>query len=443
MNCKITKFETDIQSNSLKKRILALQYLSMHLLYNFSTFLASRLILLAPFFSNKMSLFVRGRKLVVDTLKNKLKESDKSIWFHCASLGEYEQGVPIIKKTKEEFPDHKIIVTFFSPSGFEVKKNNTLTDCTVYLPLDTPKNAKTFIDLVQPSLAIFIKYEFWPNYLFELKKKNIPTILVSGLFREEQVFFKIYGAFMRKTLNCFNHFFVQDETSKELLKSINIKNITVSGDTRFDRVSDQLSMNNKLNFISLFKQKQFCLVCGSTWPKDESILINHINKFSNNTKFIIAPHEVNNLKIESLKKKLKVKTILYSDREKYNISDYQVLIIDTVGLLSKVYSYADTAYIGGGIGMGANGLHNILEAATFGVPIIIGENYTNFPEAKKLKELNGLFSVATPQEFTDIFNQLKTDSSFCKKTGLISKNFILKNRGATNIVLNYLQKLKI
>ena len=415
----------------------------MHSLYNFSTFIASKLILLSPIFSPKMSLFVKGRRSVIDTIKSTLKKGDKTIWFHCASLGEYEQGVPVIKKIKEEFPDHKIIVSFFSPSGFEVKKNDKLADCTVYLPLDTPKNAKNFIDLLQPSVAIFIKYEFWPNYLFELKKKNIPTILVSGLFRKDQVFFKFYGGFMRRTLNSFSHFFVQDQLSKNLLEQLKISQVSVSGDTRFDRVSDQLSVNNELDFMALFKQDLFCLICGSTWPKDESILINYINNFSNNTKFIIAPHEVNNLRIESLKKKLKVKTVLYSDIEKYNISDYQVLIIDTVGLLTKVYSYADVAYIGGGIGMGANGLHNILEAATFGVPIIIGKNYTNFPEAKKLKKLNGLFSVASPQEFIDIFNQLKTDAPFCEKTGLISKNFILNNRGATDIILNYLQKLQI
>jgi 3-deoxy-D-manno-octulosonic-acid transferase len=415
----------------------------MHSLYNFSTFIASKLILLSPIFSPKMSLFVKGRRSVIDTIKSTLKKGDKTIWFHCASLGEYEQGVPVIKKIKEEFPDHKIIVSFFSPSGFEVKKNDKLADCTVYLPLDTPKNAKNFIDLLQPSVAIFIKYEFWPNYLFELKKKSIPTILVSGLFRKDQVFFKFYGGFMRRTLNSFSHFFVQDQLSKNLLEQLKISQVSVSGDTRFDRVSDQLSVNNELDFMALFKQDLFCLICGSTWPKDESILINYINNFSNNTKFIIAPHEVNNLRIESLKKKLKVKTVLYSEREKYNISDYQVLIIDTVGLLTKVYSYADVAYIGGGIGMGANGLHNILEAATFGVPIIIGKNYTNFPEAKKLKKLNGLFSVASPQEFIDIFNQLKTDAPFCEKTGLISKNFILNNRGATDIILNYLQKLQI
>ena len=413
----------------------------MHSLYNFSTFIASKLILLSPLFSPKMSLFVKGRKSVIDTIKSTLKKGDKTIWFHCASLGEYEQGVPIIKKTKEEFPDHKIIVSFFSPSGFEVKKNDKLADCTVYLPLDTPKNAKNFIDLLQPSVAIFIKYEFWPNYLFELKKKNIPTILVSGLFRKDQVFFKFYGGFMRKTLNSFSHFFVQDQLSKSLLEQIKFEGVTVSGDTRFDRVNDQLSMNNELDFMPLFKQDLFCLLCGSTWPEDESILIHHINNFSNNTKFIIAPHEVTKKRVENIKKKLKVKTVLYSEIGTTNISDCQVLIIDTIGLLTKIYNYANVAYIGGG--MGETGLHNILEAATFGVPIIIGENYTNFPEAKKLKKLNGLFSVATPQEFIDIFNQLKTDAPFCEKTGLISKNFILNNRGATDIILNYLQQLQI
>jgi 3-deoxy-D-manno-octulosonic-acid transferase len=290
-------------------------------------------------------------------------------------------------------------------------------------------------------VAIFIKYEFWPNYLFELKKKNIPTILVSGLFRKDQIFFKFYGGFMRRILNSFSHFFVQDQLSKSLLEQIKFEAVTVSGDTRFDRVNDQLSMNNELDFMNLFKQDLFCLVCGSTWPEDESILIHHINNFSNNTKFIIAPHEVTKKRVENIKKKLKVKTVLYSEIGTTNISDCQVLIIDTIGLLTKIYNYANVAYIGGG--MGETGLHNILEAATFGVPIIIGKNYTYFPEAKKLKELNGLFSVATPQEFTNVFNQLKKDTSFCEKTGVISKNFILNNRGATNRVLNYLQQLKI
>ena len=221
----------------------------MHLLYNFSIFITSKLISLTAFFSKKMSLFVYGRKTVFNTLKETIRPDDKTIWFHCASLGEYEQGVPIMEKTKELFPNYKIIVTFFSPSGFEVKKNSTLANTIVYLPIDTVSNAKKFIELAHPSLAIFIKYEFWPNYLFQLKEKNIPTLLVSGLFRKDQMFCKPYGGFMRKTLNSFDHFFVQDNTSKDLLKSINIKEITVSGDTRFDRVSNQLLQDLSLIHI--------------------------------------------------------------------------------------------------------------------------------------------------------------------------------------------------
>ena len=279
----------------------------MHLLYNFSTFITSKLILLTTFFSKKMSLFVHGRKIVFDTLKESIHPDDKTIWFHCASLGEYEQGVPIMEKTKELFPDYKLIVTFFSPSGFEVKKNSTLANIILYLPIDTVSNAKKFIELAHPSLAIFIKYEFWPNYLVQLKEKNIPTFLVSGLFRKDQLFFKPYGGFMRKVLNSFDHFFVQDETSKELLNNINIKETTVSGDTRFDRVNNQLSQDNTLDFISDFKQHNLCIVCGSTWPEDEAVLIDYINKAPENVKFIIAPHKINASKIESFKKNIQKK----------------------------------------------------------------------------------------------------------------------------------------
>ncbi|MGY8934332.1 MAG: 3-deoxy-D-manno-octulosonic acid transferase, partial [Flavobacteriales bacterium] len=356
-----------------------------------------------------MSLFVHGRKTVFDTLKESINPDDKTIWFHCASLGEYEQGVPIMEKTKELFPDYKLIVTFFSPSGFEVKKNSTLANTIVYLPIDTVSNAKKFIELAHPSLAIFIKYEFWPNYLFQLKEKNIPTLLVSGLFRKDQMFFKPYGGFMRKTLNSFDHFFVQDKISKDLLKSINIKDITVSGDTRFDRVSNQLLQNNTLAFISEFKQNNLCIVCGSTWPEDEAVLIDYINKAPDDVKFIIAPHKINASKIESFKKNIQKKSILFSTKEGTNISDYKVFIIDTVGLLTKIYSQADIAYVGGG--MGLTGLHNILEPATFGVPIVIGNRFEKFPEAKELKELKGLFSISNAAECSEILKKLVTDKN--------------------------------
>ena len=412
----------------------------MHLLYNFSIFITSKLILLTTFFSKKMSLFVDGRKTVFDTLKESINPDDKTIWFHCASLGEYEQGVPIMEKTKELFPNYKIIVTFFSPSGFEVKKNATLANIVLYLPIDTVSNSKKFIELAHPSLVIFIKYEFWPNYLFQLKEKNIPTLLVSGLFRKDQMFFKPYGGFMRKVLNSFDHFFVQDETSKDLLKGINIKDITVSGDTRFDRVSNQLLQDNTLAFISEFKQNNLCIVCGSTWPEDEAVLIDYINKAPDDVKFIIAPHKINASKIESFKKNIQKKSTLFSTKEGINLSDYKVFIIDTVGLLTKIYSQADIAYVGGG--MGLTGLHNILEPATFGVPIVIGNRFEKFPEAKELKELKGLFSISNAAECSEILKKLVTDKNARIESGKIAKAFIENNKGATTKTMNYIKHLK-
>jgi 3-deoxy-D-manno-octulosonic-acid transferase len=387
-----------------------------------------------------MSLFVDGRKKVFNTLKETIHPNDKTIWFHCASLGEYEQGVPIMEKTKELFPDHKLIVTFFSPSGFEVKKNTTLANIVLYLPIDTVSNAKKFIELAHPSLAIFIKYEFWPNYLIQLKEKNIHTFLVSGLFRKEQIFFKPHGVFMRKVLNSFDHFFVQDETSKELLNNINIKETTVSGDTRFDRVSNQLLQDNTLAFISEFKQNNLCIVCGSTWPEDEAVLIDYINKAPDHVKFIIAPHEINTSKIESFRKNIQQKSSLFSTKKSTNISQYNVLIIDTVGLLTKIYSHADIAYIGGG--MGDTGLHNILEPAIFRVPIVIGNRFEKFPEAKELRELKGLFSISNATECSKTLEKLVTDKNTRIESGKIAKEFIENNKGATNIIMNYIKQLK-
>jgi len=387
-----------------------------------------------------MSLFVDGRKKVFNTLKETIHPNDKTIWFHCASLGEYEQGVPIMEKTKELFPDHKLIVTFFSPSGFEVKKNTTLANIVLYLPIDTVSNAKKFIELAHPSLAIFIKYEFWPNYLIQLKEKNIHTFLVSGLFRKEQIFFKPHGVFMRKVLNSFDHFFVQDGTSKELLNNINIKEATVSGDTRFDRVSNQLLQDNTLAFISEFKQNNLCIVCGSTWPEDEAVLIDYINKAPDHVKFIIAPHEIKTSKIESFRKNIEKKSSLFSTKKSTNISQYNVLIIDTVGLLTKIYSHADIAYIGGG--MGDTGLHNILEPAIFRVPIVIGNRFEKFPEAKELRELKGLFSISNATECSKTLEKLVTDKNTRIESGKIAKEFIENNKGATNIIMNYIKQLK-
>lgn len=390
-------------------------------------------------FSKKIKLFVDGRKDVVHILGKNISTSDKTIWFHCASLGEFEQGVPIMEEMKKAKPDHKIIVSFFSPSGYEIKKNTPLADVVVYLPMDTPLNAKRFIDAIHPSLSIFVKYEFWPNYLLQLKKKNIPTLLVSGVFRDNQIFFKPYGGFMRKALKSFNHFFLQEENSIKLLNSIGFKNTTLSGDTRFDRVSHQIEMNNTLKFAKEFKGDSLCIVCGSTWPEDEAVLLDYINSAPRNVKFIIAPHKIEQSKIEAFTEKLyKQKVILHSQKDDVNLAEYSVLIIDCIGLLTKLYSYADIAYVGGA--MGRTGLHNILEPATFGVPIIIGRNYHEFPEAIRLRNLAGLFSISNPLELSDVLTKLVSDANYRKKTGMISGHFVNSNTGATKKVLDYIAK---
>jgi 3-deoxy-D-manno-octulosonic-acid transferase len=411
----------------------------MKTLYTIATYLAMPHLWAAQFFSAKLKLFVQGRKDTFTILSEKIKDGDNSIWFHCASLGEYEQGVPIMEAVKGLFPEYKIIVSFFSPSGYEQKKNSTFADVIVYLPLDTPANAQKFIHRAKPKLAFFVKYEFWPNYLFELSKQDIPTFLISGIFREDQVFFKGYGSFMRKALSTFDHLFVQDTASESLLKSIDLTNVTVSGDTRFDRVSHQIEQDNTVSFVEEFLQDATCVICGSTWPEDEAVLLESMNKASERVKYIIAPHKMTASKIESFRKKLKVPSVLFSEKEGEILSEFSVLIIDTIGLLAKIYSYADIAYIGGA--MGNTGLHNILEAATFGVPIVIGKNHSEFPEAARLQSLAGLFSIASEKECSNILDKLINDTTFRNKTGMIAGHFVNKNTGATQTTVDYISKL--
>lgn len=410
----------------------------MFFLYNQIVFIAGFLLKIVALFSPKMALFVKGRKDVFKTLEAKIQANDKSIWFHAASLGEYEQGLPVIEKIKEKYPSHKIIVTFFSPSGYEVRKNNTVANCTVYLPLDTQKNAKQFIELTNPELVFFIKYEYWPNYLNELKKRNIKTYLISGILRENQAFFKWYGGFYRKSLDAFDFFFVQNESSKQLLQSLGHQNVLVSGDTRFDRVSTILEKNNTLDFIAEFKDNKITVVVGSSWPKDEEIIAQYINEYSNeNVKFIIAPHNIKAEQIAKLKALITKPTALFSEKENQSLSDQQVFIIDTIGILTKIYSYADIAYVGGGFGN--PGIHNILEPATFGIPIVIGPNYSHFAEATALVKLEGCVSIANNKDLLETFDDLiyKPDIRFQK--GAICRQFVQQNKGATAIILNHLQ----
>lgn len=410
----------------------------MQSLYNFTIRIAEKLIPLTGMFSEKMKLFVEGRRNVLFELAKKITAQDRTIWFHAASLGEYEQAVPVIKEVRKQFPRHKIVLTFFSPSGYEVKKGSQLVDVVTYLPLDTLRNAKEFLNIVHPDQALFIKYEFWPNYLTELKRRDIRTLLVSGGFREDQIFFKSYGKWMRFYLQSFDHFFVQNTLSRNLLNSIGFENVTVSGDTRFDRVSHQIEQDNSLDFIAEFKNGKRCVVAGSTWPEDEEMLVEFINTSPTDTKFIIAPHTLSPPKIIQLQRSIGVNSILFSQKAGKDLSSYQVFIIDTIGLLTKIYSYADIAYVGGA--MGNSGLHNILEPATFGLPIIIGKNYSRFPEAIKLEQLAGLYSVSTKHELESILSRFINEKHFRHKTGMISGHFISQHTGATRVISEYMAR---
>lgn len=407
-------------------------------LYNILTHIAAFHIKIAAVFNNKLKLGVEGRAKTFAVLKENIAIEDNIIWFHCASLGEYEQGLPVFEEIKASHPNHKIVLSFFSPSGFEIRKNTPIADCVIYLPLDTKLNAKQFLDLVHPELIVFVKYEIWPNYLLEIKKREINAILISALFRKNHSFFKFSGKWMQEALFAFNHIFVQNEESKELLKQIGYNEVTVSGDTRFDRVSNQLKLNNRLNFVETFKQDNLCVVAGSTWPEDEALLIDFINNDKSKTKYIITPHNIKSGQISKLKTKLTKVSVLYSEKESVDISNAKIFIIDTIGLLSKIYSYVDIAYVGGA--MGSTGLHNTLEPAVFGVPIIIGHNHEKFPEAKSMISNKGMFSIKNQAEFDFILNKLINDADFRIKSGKLNADYISKNRGAVKQIISYLNK---
>jgi 3-deoxy-D-manno-octulosonic-acid transferase len=415
----------------------------MFFLYNLFVQIASFGIKIVAFFSPKIKLFVDGRKNVFNILSSKINSNDKSIWFHAASLGEYEQGLPVIEKIKEKFPNHKIVVSFFSPSGYEVRKNNTVADATVYLPLDTKSNAKKFIKAINPEMVFFIKYEYWPNYLNELKNANIKTYLISGIFRENQAFFKWYGGFYRNALKTFEYFFVQNENSKKLLNSLGFQNVKISGDTRFDRVVSILERDNSLDFIEQFlsvraqsRTNQTTIVIGSSWPKDEELLIQFINQSSDDVKFIIAPHNIKQEQISNLKSQIQKETVLFSEKEEKNLCDFQVFIIDTIGILTKIYSYADIAYVGGGFGN--PGVHNILEPATFGVPIVIGPNYSHFAEATALVKMEGCISIENPKDLYEVFTELIYKIDIRHEKGHICETFVQMNKGATQTIMKHI-----
>lgn len=408
----------------------------MLFLYNLLLLFASQIVKFLAVFSPKIKLFVDGRKTVFQNLESRISSTDKTIWFHAASLGEFEQGLPVMEKIKKEFPNHKIVVTFFSPSGYEVRKNNSIADACVYLPFDTKSNAQKFLKLVHPDLVFFIKYEYWPNYLNELKKLNIKTYLISGIFRKNQAFFQWYGGFYRNALKAFDYFFVQNESSKLLLQKLGYKNVKISGDTRFDRVVSILETDNSLDFIKLFKNNTITIVIGSSWPKDESLLVNYINQTNEKVKFIIAPHNIKVEQIQELRNSITKKTVLFSEKENTDLSNYDVLIVDTIGILTKIYSYADIAYVGGGFGN--PGVHNILEPAAFGIPIIVGTNYSHFAEAVALVHQEGCISIANQNELNDTFSNLISNEDIRHEKGHICSTFVQMNKGATNVIMKHI-----
>lgn len=410
----------------------------MFAIYNTAVAIASLFLKLIAFFSPKIRLFVDGRKDTFSVLETQLSDTDDVIWVHTASLGEFEQGLPLIERLRETYPSHKILVTFFSPSGFEVKKNTPVAHLTTYLPLDTKKNARKFIGLVKPKLALFVKYEIWPNYLKVLEQQEVPTLLVSAIFKKKQSYFKWYGGFMRNALGNFSHIFVQDKHSQKLLKEIHLDKVTVSGDTRFDRVSEILDRGNSLDFMERFKGPHFCMVAGSTWPEDEAILTGYINACEQNFKYVLAPHNIKPEHIRRLVLALDKKTVLYSEMEGQNLPDFEVLVLDTIGLLTKVYSYADLAYVGGAF---ATGLHNTLEPAVFGIPVIIGPEYKGFKEAEELVDRKGIHVINDLPGFGELMDRFIAHPEFLERTGEINRSYVTENKGASVQIVQYIRTL--
>ncbi|PHN94487.1 3-deoxy-D-manno-octulosonic acid transferase [Maribacter sp. 6B07] len=411
----------------------------MYILYNFIAVIASVILKGLALVNTKLSLFVNGRKNSLSIIEKSISKEDKVIWIHAASLGEFEQGLPVLEQLKLSYPHYKTLLTFFSPSGYEVKKNSKVADVICYLPLDTKNNVKSFIKMAHPDIAIFIKYEIWPNYLAALKNLNTPTFLISALFKKKQSYFKWYGHFMRKALKNFTHIFVQNSMSSDLLKSIGLKNVTVAGDTRFDRVLEITKRNNDLEFMKLFKDEQFCFVAGSTWSEDERLLIDYINQSKYAIKYVIAPHTMKADHIKNIVSSIDKSVICYSDlNEKVVLKDYDVIIIDTIGLLTKIYSYADIAYVGGGF---ATGLHNTLEPAVFEIPVIIGEKYEGFAEAEELVTLVGIISVNSFLELKKQVDEFFNDNDKRELTGQINSKYIKEKAGATPCILNELNSV--
>jgi 3-deoxy-D-manno-octulosonic-acid transferase len=373
----------------------------------------------------KAKLWVNGRQNWDKELRKKVGKIESSVWFHFASLGEFEQGRPVLEALKKTEPETNIVISFFSPSGYEIHKNYPLALAVCYLPLDAPSNAATFIEIIKPKYAVFTKYEYWFYFFRTLHQQHIPLYLISGIFRKNQAFFKCYGGFYRQMLGFISYFFVQNEESKTLLNSLGITQVSVNGDTRFDRVAENAKNKKELKEIKAFCGSSKVLVVGSTWPADEELLNSIIERYTD-WKFIIAPHEIAEANLQRLEEQLLGKTIRYSNLEVHKLAVPQVLIIDNIGLLSSLYAYGTIAYIGGGFG---KGIHNTLEAAAFGLPVIFGPNYQKFQEAKDLIKLKAGFSISNQAELNDCFKLLQSDTH--KEAGKQAKAYVGEHTGAT------------
>ncbi|MGY3210975.1 3-deoxy-D-manno-octulosonic acid transferase [Mucilaginibacter sp. HD30] len=406
----------------------------MLLLYNTTIHIYYMLICLASLFNNKAALWLRGRK------HQSIKQHKKSLWFHFASLGEFEQGRPVLEQLKEQYPGHEIVVTFFSPSGYEVRKNTPLANAVYYLPFDTAANARDFISKIDPALAVFTKYEYWYHFFAELNQRRVPLYIISGIFRPGQVFFKWYGALHRKMLHFVNYFFVQDERSVQLLREVNITNAAVSGDTRFDRVWANAQQPKNISLIDKFKNGQKLFIAGSTWPADEALLVDLLKQYPE-WKFVFAPHEIGEDKISGLIKLLPAgKTLKYSQIESHILHlKSQVLIIDNIGMLSSLYQYADLAYIGGGFGAG---IHNTLEAAAFGLPVIFGPKYKRFKEACDLIAEGAGFTIANEYELQSVTKSLMNDAVALTSAARKAQVYVQQNIGATQKIVDHITSQK-
>lgn len=399
-------------------------------MYTIAIYLYALAVRLASLTNRKARLMIKGHRKTWRTLRDHAKERQHYVWFHAASLGEFEQGRPLMERLRREHPEKRILLTFFSPSGYEVRKDYAGADLVCYLPFDTPLNARRFVRLVQPEKAFFIKYEFWHHYIDELHRAGVPVYSVSSIFRNDQIFFRPYGRGYARVLHHFNHFFVQNEASRRLLNSLGVTQVSVTGDTRFDRVIDIRNQAKSLPLAAALTGDSRTIVAGSTWPPDEEILIPYFNRHPE-LKLIIAPHEVNEERLRSIEQRLKRPALRYSQATPESSTQADCLIIDGYGLLSSLYRYATLAYVGGGFGVG---IHNVPEAAVYGVPVFFGPNNQRFREARDLINEGGSFEVTSADDFQAQADRLLADERALAKSGQAAGDYIRRNSGATEAI---------